>query len=131
MSRENRFCLCESCTADQRLCFHYSDSAIHLIQNFKLPAHFCDCTDWFVSDLVGNPEDWVSCIAAQLKHNLIYVWKCSLISIFLFRSIIEFLNIGINHGFQCSNIRWITRKAFEHKAAGRVFKPLPSDPANV
>ena len=26
-------------------------------------------------------------------------------------------NIGINHGFQCSNIRWITRKVFEHKAA--------------
>ena len=24
--------------------------------------------------------------------------------------------IGINHGFQCSNIRWITRKVFEHKA---------------
>ena len=41
------------------------------------------------------------------------------------------LNIGINHGFQSSNIRWITRKAFEHKAAGRVFKRLPSDPANV
>ena len=41
------------------------------------------------------------------------------------------LNIGINHGFQCSNIRWITRKVFEHKAAGRVFKHLPSDPANV
>ena len=39
--------------------------------------------------------------------------------------------IGINHGFQCSNIRWITRKAFEHKAAGRVFKRLPSDPSNV
>ena len=39
--------------------------------------------------------------------------------------------IGINHGFQCSNIRWITRKVFEHKAAGRVFKDLPSDPANV
>ena len=39
--------------------------------------------------------------------------------------------IGINHGFQCSNIRWITRKVFEHKAAGRVFKLLPSDPANV
>ena len=39
--------------------------------------------------------------------------------------------IGINHGFQCSNIRWITRKVFEHKAAGRVFKHLPSDPANV
>ena len=41
------------------------------------------------------------------------------------------VNIGINHGFQCSNIRWITRKVFEHKAAGRVFKHLPSDPANV
>ena len=41
------------------------------------------------------------------------------------------ITIGINHGFQCSNIRWITRKAFEHKAAGRVFKRLPSDPANV
>ena len=43
----------------------------------------------------------------------------------------ENVNIGINHGFQCSNIRWITRKVFEHKAAGRVFKHLPSDPANV
>ena len=32
------------------------------------------------------------------------------------------VNIGINHGFQCSHIRWITRKVFEH---------LPSDPANV
>ena len=41
------------------------------------------------------------------------------------------LNIGINHGFQCSNIRRITSKVFEHKAAGRVFKHLPSDPANV
>ena len=41
------------------------------------------------------------------------------------------MNIGINHGFQCSNIRWITRKVFEHKAAGRVFKHLQSDPANV
>ena len=28
------------------------------------------------------------------------------------------VNKGINHGFQCSNIRWITRKVFEHKAAG-------------
>ena len=46
-------------------------------------------------------------------------------------SIVRRLHVGINHGFQCSNIRWITRKGFEHKAAGRVFKPLPSDPANV
>ena len=27
-------------------------------------------------------------------------------------------DIVINHSFQCSNIRWITRKAFEYKAAG-------------
>ena len=47
------------------------------------------------------------------------------------RNLTKRLNIGINHGFQCSNIRWITRKVFEHKAAGRVFKHLPSDPANV
>ena len=45
--------------------------------------------------------------------------------------VIASLIIGINHGFQCSNIRLITRKVFEHKAAGRVFKHLPSDPANV
>ena len=55
-------------------------------------------------------------------------WQC-------YKSIFEMsyigANIGINHGFQCSNIRWITRKVFEHKAAGRVFKHLPSDPANV
>ena len=51
--------------------------------------------------------------------------------VFTFGTIRKCSNIGINHGFQCSNIRWITRKVFEHKAAGRVFKPLPSDPANV
>ena len=25
--------------------------------DFKLLAFFCGCTGWFVSDLVGNPED--------------------------------------------------------------------------
>ena len=44
----------------------------------------------------------------------------------------ENARIAINHGlFQCSNIRWITRKVFDNKAAGRVFKHLSSDPANV
>ena len=39
---------------------------------------------------------------------------------------------AINHGlFQCSNIRWITRKVFEHAACGLVFKHLPRDPSNV
>ena len=40
--------------------------------------------------------------------------------------------IVINHGlFQCSNIRWITRKGFEHAACGLVFKHPPRDPSNV
>ena len=41
--------------ADQRLCFRYTDSKIPLL---PMPlAIFCGCTDRFVSDLVGNPED--------------------------------------------------------------------------
>ena len=40
--------------ADQRLCFHYSDSTIPLPRNFKLLAIFCSCTARFVSDLFGN-----------------------------------------------------------------------------
>ena len=44
----------------------------------------------------------------------------------------ENARIAINHGlFQCSNIRWITRKVFEHTACGLVFKHLPRDPSNV
>ena len=44
----------------------------------------------------------------------------------------ENARIAINHGlFQCSNIRWITRKVFEHAACGLVFKRLPRDPSNV
>ena len=59
--------LCSNCTADQRLCFRYSDSTFPLlliskvyissstyIQSFKLLALFCDYTAWFVLDLVGN-----------------------------------------------------------------------------
>ena len=48
----------------------------------------------------------------------------------LFGQIITFF-MGINHGFQCSNIQWITRKVSEHKVDGRMFEPLPSDPVNV
>ena len=33
---------------------------------FKGLAFFCDCTDLFVLDLVGNPKDRFSCIAAQM-----------------------------------------------------------------
>ena len=56
MSRSN-------CTADQRLCFRYTDSTIPRL----LLACFCDCPGRFMSDLVGNPEDRFSCVAAQMS----------------------------------------------------------------
>ena len=70
--RKPAFCICKNKDADQlrryreadqRLCFRYIDSTIHLLsqfQNFKPLAIFCGCTARFVSDLVGNPEDRVS-----------------------------------------------------------------------
>ena len=63
------FCICETkdadqlCgnrTADQRLCFGYTDSTIPLLpysRIFKPLAIFCGSTARFVSYLVGNPED--------------------------------------------------------------------------
>ena len=66
----------------------------------------------------------------KIKHNLVNIKFPDNIHLSL-SSRYTFHNIGINHGFQCSNIRWITWKVFEHKAAGRMFKHLPSDPANV
>ena len=44
----------------------------------------------------------------------------------------ENARIVIKYGlFQCSNIRWVTQKGFEHAACGLVFKHLPLDPSNV
>ena len=74
--RKRDFCLCENKgadqlrgnrEADQRLCFRYSDSTIPLLlkSDFKLLAFFCDYTGRFMSDLVGNPEDRFSRVAAQ------------------------------------------------------------------
>ena len=74
-------------------------------------------------DLVGNPKTVFSC-QAQINYGThSKPLSCSA------KTKIYPANIGINHGFQCSNIRWITQKVFEHKAAGRLFKPLLSDPA--
>ena len=79
--RKPAFCICENKDAeqlrgnreaDQRLCFRYIDSTIPLLpksENFKPPAIFCGCTARFVSDLVGNPEDWFSHDAAQMINN--------------------------------------------------------------
>ena len=67
--RKPDFCICENkdadqlrgnSEADQRLCFRYTDSTIPLLPKiyiFKPLAILCGCTAWFVSDLVGNPED--------------------------------------------------------------------------
>ena len=74
--RKPAFCICENKDADhreadQRLCFRYTDSTIHLLPKseiFKLLAIFCGCTAWFVSDLVGNPED-------QFSHNEAHIWS--------------------------------------------------------
>ena len=53
--RKPAFCICENKGADQRLCLSYIDRI--KIQNFKPPTIFCDCTAWFVMDLVGKFED--------------------------------------------------------------------------
>ena len=46
---------CGNRAADQRICFRYMECAIPLLP--KPLAIFCGCPAWFVSDLVGNPED--------------------------------------------------------------------------
>ena len=76
--RKPAFCICENKDADQlrgyreadqRLCFRYIDSTIPLvpkIRNFEPLAILCGTTAWFVSDLVGNPEDRFSHNEAQM-----------------------------------------------------------------
>ena len=84
--RKPEFCLCENkgadqlcsnCTADQRLCFRYTDSAIPLlsneIQNFQPLASFSACTARFVSDLFGNhivgfPTWWLNFIIESIPN---------------------------------------------------------------
>ena len=50
--------------ADQRLCFHYTVSTIHLLP--KSLAIFCGSTARFVSDMVRNLEDRFSHNKAQI-----------------------------------------------------------------
>ena len=80
--RKPAFCICENKDADQlrgnreadqRLCFRYTDSTIHLLpkyEKFKLLAIFCGCTAWFVWDLVGDPED-------RFSHNEAHLFSVS------------------------------------------------------
>ena len=65
--------------ADQRLCFRYSDSTIPLLsksQISSLVTVFCDCTAWFVSDLVGNPNCWFCHTQAPIDAANNPIWLC-------------------------------------------------------
>ena len=76
--RKPAFCICENKDADQlrgnreadqRLCFRYTDSKSPLLpiyENFKPLAILCGYTAWFMSDLVGNPED-------RFSHNKAHI----------------------------------------------------------
>ena len=65
LCRQKSFCLCENkdtdhlcsnCTADQCLCFRYSNSTICPLLQSKI-SPFSVCPGQFVSDLVINPID--------------------------------------------------------------------------
>ena len=76
--RKPAFCICKNKDADQlrgnreadqRFSFRYKDSTIPLLpksDDFRLLAIFFGSTAWFVSDLVGNPEDQFSHVAAHM-----------------------------------------------------------------
>ena len=75
--RKLDFCLCENkgtdqlcsiCKADQRLCFRYI--TIALLPKFEISSFlpvFVTVQARFVSDLVENPKDRFSRVAAQMK----------------------------------------------------------------
>ena len=81
--RKPDFCLCENkgadqlhsnCEADLRLIAFTTripvvEFLFFLNRNFKLLACFCDSTGRFVSDLVGNPKDRFSHVAAHLMYH--------------------------------------------------------------
>ena len=66
--RKQDFCLCENKGADQCLCFRYMDSTIPLLLKYEFSSIYpsSEDADRFVSDLVGNPEDRFSRVAAHL-----------------------------------------------------------------
>ena len=51
---------CASAQSDQSLCCSLPrqyDTSSFYIKNFKPLPSFCGCAGWFVSYMVGNPED--------------------------------------------------------------------------
>ena len=56
--------------ADQRLCFRYTDSTIPLLPKSEISSpkpSSVIAQPGLVSDLVGNPEDWFSDVAAHIS----------------------------------------------------------------
>ena len=58
-------------TADQHLCFCYTDSTIPLLPKYEISKlAICGCTTWFVFDVVGNPKDRFSHNEAHMVFGL-------------------------------------------------------------
>ena len=74
------FCFYENRGADQRHCFPYIDNTTTLL-NFKPLAIFIGCTDWFVLDLVGNPEDRI--LVTQFKYQFLTASKSKAVQLII------------------------------------------------
>ena len=81
--RKPTFCICQNkgTDADQHLCsplfllLEKNNPSSCYIQNHKLLALFCDCTNRFVSDLFRNPLDQFSHVTAHLiAVNIDHEW---------------------------------------------------------
>ena len=65
-------CICENKGADQLRSIIFATQIVqfllYLYPKFQ-DSFFCGCTGWFVSDLVGNPEDRFSGVTAQVASD--------------------------------------------------------------
>ena len=71
--RRQEFCLCEnSCAVTAQLisAFVFATRMVQffVFQNPKFQAILCRCRSRFVSDLVGNPENWFSVVIVPKCH---------------------------------------------------------------
>ena len=70
--------LCTNCEADQRLCFHYMDSTIHLVLEFKISTFWPFsltvqtglCPTWSETQIVGFLTRRLIFFIAQWKQRL-------------------------------------------------------------
>ena len=79
VKRKPAFCISVNKMITTQLIFAYIDRTIPLLLNWKFNlkslATFCGCTAWFVSDLVGIPENRFSHNAAYMSGNKIACHK--------------------------------------------------------